>query len=655
MTFHLESPFRPAGDQPTAIKQLTERYKSGHQAGLLLGATGTGKTFVMAHLVKQLGLPTLIIAHNKTLAGQLYNEFKQFFPHDTVGYFISFYDYYQPEAYLPSSDTYIEKDAQRNEDIDRMRHYATAGLLSSEASIIVASVSCIYGIGSPETYEQLALTIATGEELPLSVLTKRLVEMQYERVSFDVRRGSFRVKGESVEIFPPYEENAVLTIRYFGDEIEELALVSPSEMKRIRPLTKITVYPSSHYVAKKETLQKTVTLIEKELQEQLHRFFSQGKLVEAQRLEERIGRDIAMLSSTGWCSGIENYSRYLTNRRQGEPPPTLLDYFGEHFLTIIDESHVTIPQIHGMYKGDRSRKEVLVEYGFRLPSALDNRPLTFEEFETKLDKVLFVSATPREYERQIAGKPIELINRPTGLLDPEVTVKPAAREIEILFDEIQAELAKNGKTLVTALTKKMAEDVTDFLLKHNIRAKYLHSDIDALDRLRIVTDLRKDLFDVLVGVNLLREGLDIPEVSFVAILDADKEGFLRNATSLIQTIGRAARNEHGRVILFADKETDSMKTAIEETNRRRSIQKTFNATHHIQPKGIIGKTIPDIDSFVPGKKGERKKSRNKKELIRQIKELELEMNKASKEWNFEYAALIRDKLFEYKAELNKKR
>ncbi|MCK5808991.1 excinuclease ABC subunit UvrB [bacterium] len=651
MSFHLQAPFQPAGDQPGAIKTLIERYKNGSKHELLMGATGSGKTFVMAHIINELQLPTLVMAHNKTLAGQLYGEFKQFFPEDKVGYFISFYDYYQPEAYMPSSDTYIEKDAQRNDDIDRMRHFATASLLESKASIIIASVSCIYGIGSPDAYQTLALTVGVGQEFAISKLTRRLVEMQYKRTKFDLNRGTFRVQGESVEIFPPYEENAVIKLLYFDDEIEEISIVTPFEQKKLRSLTKITVYPSSHYVAKKETLKKAVTSIEAELEDRLVELTSQSKLVEEQRLRERVTQDVAMISNTGWCSGIENYSRYLTEREQGEAPPTLMDYFGKDFLTIIDESHATIPQVHGMYKGDRSRKTVLVDYGFRLPSALDNRPLNFEEFEQRADRLLFVSATPRDYEKEKSGETVELINRPTGLVDPEIEVKPAKNEIELLYDEIQKEQKHGGKVLVTALTKKMAEDLSDFLIERSVRAKYLHSDIDAIDRLRIVMELRKDMFDVLVGVNLLREGLDIPEVTLVAILDADKEGFLRNTTSLIQTIGRAARNVDGRVILFADKMTNSMKLAIDETDRRRNIQKAYNKKHGITPVTISRKNIVDIDTLIPGKKEGKRGKQNRNELVKQIKDLETEMKKASREWNFEYAAVIRDKIIEYKAEL----
>jgi excinuclease ABC subunit B len=652
--FKLESSFKTAGDQPQAVEKLIERFHSNSKNELILGATGTGKTFVMAKLIESLNKPTLVIAHNKTLAGQLYGEFKNFFPKNSVGYFISFYDYYQPEAYIPTTDTYIEKDASRNDDIDRMRHFATARLLEDRHSIIVASVSSIYGIGSPEAYKGLTMKLFKGNIFPVKDLTLSLTEIQYERSNFDLTRGKFRVKGDTVEIFPPYENEIAIRIGYFGDEIEEISLIKPFDGKKIRNLDSIRIYPSSHYVAEKETLKRTVAQIKDELEQRLDHFKKHNKLIEAQRLSERVERDIAMLETAGYCSGIENYSRYITNRSPGDPPPTLLDYFGEDFLVIIDESHVTIPQIRGMYRGDRARKEVLVDYGFRLPSALDNRPLNFEEFEEKLDRVLYVSATPREYETEHVQDVIELINRPTGLLDPMPAVMPAENEIELLYDEIIKETDDGGKVLVTSLTKKMAEDLTEFLKEKGIRAKYLHSDIDSIERLKIVMELRKNIFDVLVGVNLLREGLDIPEVTLVAILDADKEGFLRSESALIQTIGRAARNEKGRAILFADKVTEAMKNAISETLRRRRIQQDFNEKNGIVPVSIKNKAILDIELHIPGKNLKKINRSMKKDLYRKISELESEMNKAAAEWNFEYAAIIRDKIFEYKARLGDK-
>ncbi|HPS31671.1 MAG TPA: excinuclease ABC subunit UvrB, partial [bacterium] len=625
MEFKLNFQFSPAGDQPQAIEKLIERFKNGSKNELILGATGTGKTFVMANLIKALNRPTLVIAHNKTLAGQLYGEFKNFFPENSVGYFISFYDYYQPEAYIPTTDTYIEKDASRNDDIDRMRHFATASLLENEQCVIVASVSSIYGIGSPEAYKGLTLKLFVGNTFPVKDLCAGLVEIQYERSQFDLTRGKFRVKGDVVEIFPPYEEEIAVRIAYFGDEIEEISLVKPFEGKKLRNLESVSVYPSSHYVAEKETMKKAAVLIRKELEERIKYFEKNNKLIEAQRISERVTQDLAMIETAGYCSGIENYSRYITNRNEGDPPPTLIDYFGRDFLVIIDESHATIPQIRGMYRGDRSRKDVLVNYGFRLPSALDNRPLNFEEFEERLDKVLFVSATPREYEISHVSEVIELINRPTGLLDPMPQILPSTNEIATLYDEIVKETAEGGKVLVTSLTKKMAEDLTDFLKERGVRAKYLHSDIDAMERLRIVMELRKNLFDVLVGVNLLREGLDIPEVSLVAILDADKEGFLRSESALIQTMGRAARNEKGRVILFADKITDSMKNAVYETLRRRKIQQEFNELHGITPQSIVNKAILDIETHIPGKSKSEIRKAPKAKIIKIIAELETEM------------------------------
>ena len=642
-------PFLPAGDQENAIKNLIAYFKNGSKKELLLGATGTGKTFVMANVIKALEKPTLIMAHNKTLAGQLYGEFVQFFPKDKVGYFISFYDYYQPEAYIPTTDTYIEKDATRNDDIDRMRHFATTNLIEHKNTIIVASVSCIYGIGSPETYSQMRVELQKNEEYPIKKLALDLIEIQYERTNFDLSRGKFRITGDIVDIFPAHETETVIRISYFDDEIESITEINALDGEKVRNLKHINIFPSSHYVAKRETLEKTIKKIEKELGEQLFLFQKQNKLIEHQRLKERIEQDIAMLKTTGYCNGIENYSRYLTNRNQGEAPPCLIDYFGKDFLTIIDESHVSLPQVRGMFNGDRARKQILVDFGFRLPSALDNRPLDFEEFYSKLDQVLFVSATPSDFEKQESEHITELINRPTGLLDPLIEVKPAKTEIETLFDEITKEIAKKGKVLVSSLTKKMAEDLTDFFNERGIRSKYLHSDIDSLERLKIIMDLRKNIFDVLVGVNLLREGLDIPEVSLVAILDADKQGFLRSESSLIQTIGRAARNKNGRAILFGNTIKPNMLFAINETIRRRKIQENFNKKNGIIPTTINGKTILNIEDFIPGKEKKNKRKLSKKIIRKKITELEKEMKKAAKEWDFEYAAILRDKIFEYKS------
>ncbi|HOW50995.1 MAG TPA: excinuclease ABC subunit UvrB [bacterium] len=646
--FDLVSPFAPAGDQPKAIAQLTKNFRAGSKRELLLGATGTGKTFVMANIIKELKLPTLVLAHNKTLAGQLYGEFKQFFPQNRVGYFISYYDYYQPEAYLPSSDTYIEKDSSRNDDIDRMRHFATSQLLEGNDCVIVASVSCIYGIGSPESYREMSVELHRGMELPLDRLCRQLTDIQYERTQFDLSRGKFRVNGDIVEIHPAYEEKYVVRLEYFGDTVEEVLIVDPLEGRRIRSLDTVKIYPKSHYVAEQETMARAITGIRAEMEQQEEQFKKRNKLIEAQRIRERTENDLALMESVGFCSGIENYSRYLTGRAPGEPPPTLVDYFGKDFLLIVDESHVTLPQVHGMFNGDRARKEVLVEYGFRLPSALDNRPLHFDEFTQRWDRVLFASATPREYEIGLVSQVTELINRPTGLLDPVLDLRPAREEVPALFDEIVKETRAGGKVLVTALTKKMAEDLTDFLNERGVRARYLHSDIDAMERLKIVMDLRRGLFDVLVGVNLLREGLDIPEVTLVGILDADKEGFLRSGDSLIQTIGRAARNLNGRAILFADKVTDGMKKAIDETRRRRRIQEDFNTAHGITPRGILNKAILDIEEHVPGKGKKPLKKLARKELARRIAELESEMKRAAESWDFEYAAILRDRIFEYK-------
>ncbi len=654
--FKLTSSFDPAGDQPKSIERITDNFLNGSRRELMLGATGTGKTFVMANIIKNLGIPTLVLAHNKTLAGQLYGEFKQFFPENKVGYFISYYDYYQPEAYIPTTDTYIEKDASRNDDIDRMRHVATSSLIEGGDCVIVASVSCIYGIGSPETYSKMSVPVYTGQVFPINEFAKALTEIQYERTPFDLSRGKFRVRGDVVEIMPATAEKEGIRIEWFDDDVQEISFIDTVTGKKIRNLNQVKIFPSSHYVAEKETQIRTVEMALAEMENVVKRFKKENKLIEAQRIEERVRRDMAMLESTGYCSGIENYSRFLTGRNPGEAPPTLIDYFGKEFLLIVDESHVTLPQVRAMYNGDRSRKETLVNFGFRLPSALDNRPLKFDEFESRIDKVLFVSATPAAYEKDTTKEIIELINRPTGLLDPAVTIMPAKHQVDSMFDEIKKEIAAGGKVLVTALTKKMAEDVADFLSERGVRSKYLHSDIDSIERLKIIMELRKSVFDVLVGVNLLREGLDIPEVSLVAVLDADKEGFLRSTQSLIQTMGRAARNEKGRVILFADKITDSMKNAVGETERRRKIQSEFNTLHGITPKSISGKAILEIDVYLPDKGDKKKKNKaDKSSIMEKIAKLEQQMLKASTSWDFETAAMIRDKIFEYKAEITDKK
>jgi len=593
MEFKIKSSMKPKGDQPKAIVSLVEGLKNGERYQTLLGVTGSGKTFTMANIIEQVQRPTLVLAHNKTLAAQLYSEFKEFFPDNAVEYFVSYYDYYQPEAYVPSSDTYIEKDASINDEIDKLRHSATSALFERRDVIIVASVSCIYGLGNPVEYRELTLSLRPGMIRDRNEILKKLVDIQYERNDINFVRGTFRVRGDVVEIFPASSSEHAIRVEFFGDEIDRIAEIDVMTGEVIGLRDHVAIFPASHYAASRERLEHAIKLIERDLEVRVKEFKDQDKLLEAQRLLQRTNYDIEMMREIGYCNGIENYSRYMDGRQPGEPPYTLLDYFPEDFLMFIDESHVTIPQVRGMYAGDRSRKDSLVEYGFRLPAAYDNRPLKFEEFESKICQVICVSATPGEYELSKSSRVVEQIIRPTGLLDPEVEVRPIEGQIDHLIGEIQKRVKHNERVLVTTLTKKMAERLTDYLREMDVRVRYLHSDIDTLERLEIIRDLRKGDFDVLVGINLLREGLDIPEVSLVAILDADKEGFLRSETSLIQTIGRAARNVRGKVIMYADVITDSMKKAIEETNRRRALQMEYNKKHGITPKTIV-KNIHDL-------------------------------------------------------------
>jgi excinuclease ABC subunit B len=657
MEFKLKSEFQPTGDQPEAIKALVEGFHSGNQCQTLLGVTGSGKTFTMANVIQQLQKPTLVIAHNKTLAAQLYGEFKEFFPENAVEYFVSYYDYYQPEAYVPSTDTYIEKDSAINDEIDKLRHSATAALTERNDCIIVASVSCIYGLGSPIDYQNMVLSLRPGMIRDRDEVLRRLIDIQYNRNDMDFKRGTFRVRGDVVEIFPASSAELAIRIEFFGDEVDRILEIDVLTGEIKSSLEHIVVFPASHYVVAPEKLEQSIKNIEIELEERIRYFKSEGKLLEAQRIAERTNFDIEMMRETGFCSGIENYSRHLTGLEPGAPPHTLIDYFPEDFLIIIDESHMTIPQIRAMYAGDRARKSTLVEYGFRLPSALDNRPLNFEEFESKISQILFVSATPSVYEKERELLRVEQVIRPTGLLDPLVSVRPVEGQIDDLLGEINKEVAKKQKVLVTTLTKRMAEDLTTYLREVGIRVKYLHSDIDTLERYEIIRDMRMDVFDVLVGINLLREGLDIPEVGLVAILDADKEGFLRSETSLIQTIGRAARNADGHVIMYADRITESMQRAISETNRRREIQDAYNKAHGITPT-TIKKKVRDLISI--SKKTEQTaedmekdlESMSVKELEALVKRITKQMHTAAAELNFEKAAELRDKMIEVKKYLN---
>ncbi|MBR5798576.1 MAG: excinuclease ABC subunit UvrB [Lachnospiraceae bacterium] len=654
--FILHSEYQPTGDQPQAITDLVDGFKQGNQFQTLLGVTGSGKTFTMANVIAALNKPTLVIAHNKTLAGQLYGEFKEFFPENAVEYFVSYYDYYQPEAYVPSSDTYIAKDSSINDEIDKLRLSATASLSERKDVIVVASVSCIYGLGSPDDYKGMIVSLRPGMLKDRDQVIRELIDIQYDRNDMDVERGCFRVRGDVVEIYPAQGGDYLIRVEFFGDEIDRIVETDPLTGQVHASLEHIAIFPASHYVVAQEKINKACKAIEEELEERIRFFKSEDKLLEAQRISERTNFDVEMLRETGFCSGIENYSRHLSGTEAGEPPHCLLDYFGDDFLMIIDESHMTVPQIGAMYSGDRSRKTTLVDYGFRLPSALDNRPLCFEEFEQHIDQLLFVSATPSTYEEEHELLRTEQIIRPTGLLDPEISVRPVEGQIDDLISEVNREVEKKNKVLVTTLTKRMAEDLTAYMKDAGIRVKYLHSDIDTLERAEIIRDMRLDVFDVLVGINLLREGLDIPEISLVAILDADKEGFLRSETSLIQTIGRAARNAEGRVIMYADNMTDSMKVAIHETERRRSIQQKYNEEHGITPQ-TIKKAVRDLISIskVIAKEEMRfekdPESMSREELEKLIGKVQNQMKKAAADLNFEMAAELRDKMVELKTKL----
>ena len=651
--FILHSEYKPTGDKPQAIKELVEGFKEGNQCQTLLGVTGSGKTFTMANVIEQLNKPTLIIAHNKTLAAQLYGEFKEFFPENAVEYFVSYYDYYQPEAYVPSSDTYIAKDSSVNEEIDKLRLSATAALIERRDVIVVASVSCIYGLGEPENFEQMMVSLRPGMEKDRDEVLRQLIDIQYDRNDMDFKRGTFRVRGDTIEVVPADRGDTAIRVEFFGDEIDRISEIDMLTGEIKNTLNHIAIFPASHYVVPKERMEKAIKNIEIELEEQVKYFKGEDKLLEAQRIAERTNFDIEMMRETGFCSGIENYSRHLAGLAPGQPPNTLIDYFPDDFIMMIDESHKTVPQIGGMYHGDQSRKRTLVDYGFRLPSALDNRPLSFEEFESKIDQVLFVSATPGQYEEEHELLRAQQVIRPTGLLDPEIEVRPVEGQIDDLIGEVKKEIAGKHKILITTLTKRMAEDLTDYMRELGIRVRYLHSDIDTLERTEIVRDMRLDVFDVLVGINLLREGLDIPEITLVAILDADKEGFLRSETSLVQTIGRAARNAEGHVIMYADNMTDSMKNAIEETKRRRKIQMAYNEEHGITPT-TIQKSVRDLISIskkVAATELQMDKdpeSMSEKELLKLIADVTKQMKKAAAELNFEAAAELRDKLIELK-------
>lgn len=653
MEFQLHSEYDPTGDQPQAIEELVKGFQEGNQFQTLLGVTGSGKTFTMANVIQKIQKPTLIIAHNKTLAAQLYGEFKEFFPENAVEYFVSYYDYYQPEAYVPSTDTYIEKDSAINDEIDKLRHSATAALSEREDVIIVASVSCIYGLGSPIDYKEMVISLRPGMLKDRDEVIHKLIEIQYDRNDMDFRRGTFRVRGDVLEIFPANSGSEAYRVEFFGDEVERITEIDTLTGEIRAELSHIVVFPASHYVVSKEKMEHAAAAILTELKEQVSYFKSEDKLLEAQRISERTNFDVEMMKETGFCSGIENYSRHLTGSQEGEPPSTLIDFFAEDFLIIVDESHITLPQVRGMFAGDRSRKSTLVNFGFRLPSALDNRPLNFPEFESKINQMLFVSATPSVYEAEHELLRVEQIIRPTGLLDPEIDVRPVEGQIDDLVSEVNKEIQKKNKVLITTLTKRMAEDLTDYMREIGIRIKYLHSDIDTLERSEIIRDMRLDVFDVLVGINLLREGLDIPEITLVAILDADKEGFLRSQTSLIQTVGRAARNSDGHVIMYADRITDSMRVAIEETTRRRAIQQQYNEEHGITPT-TIKKAVRDLIAIskaaIEKDKGFTKdpESMDAKELEKLSKELTKKMHQAAAELNFEEAARLRDRMVHIK-------
>ncbi|WP_031407092.1 excinuclease ABC subunit UvrB [Geobacillus vulcani] len=653
--FQLVSPYEPQGDQPQAIAKLVDGLRRGVKHQTLLGATGTGKTFTISNVIAQVNKPTLVIAHNKTLAGQLYSELKEFFPHNAVEYFVSYYDYYQPEAYVPQTDTYIEKDAKINDEIDKLRHSATSALFERRDVIIVASVSCIYGLGSPEEYRELVVSLRVGMEIERNALLRRLVDIQYDRNDIDFRRGTFRVRGDVVEIFPASRDEHCIRVEFFGDEIDRIREVDALTGEVLGEREHVAIFPASHFVTREEKMRLAIQNIEQELEERLAELRAQGKLLEAQRLEQRTRYDLEMMREMGFCSGIENYSRHLALRPPGSTPYTLLDYFPDDFLIIVDESHVTLPQLRGMYNGDRARKQVLVDHGFRLPSALDNRPLTFEEFEQKINQIIYVSATPGPYELEHSPGVVEQIIRPTGLLDPTIDVRPTNGQIDDLISEIRERVERNERTLVTTLTKKMAEDLTDYLKEAGIKVAYLHSEIKTLERIEIIRDLRLGKYDVLVGINLLREGLDIPEVSLVAILDADKEGFLRSERSLIQTIGRAARNANGHVIMYADAVTKSMEIAIQETKRRRTIQEEYNRKHGIVPRTVKKEIRDVIRATYAAEETETYEAKpaatmTKQEREELIRTLEAEMKEAAKALDFERAAQLRDIIFELKAE-----
>lgn len=650
--FKLKAPFAPTGDQPRAIAQLVEGIRSARRHQVLLGVTGSGKTFTIAHVIAQVQKPTLVLAPNKTLAAQLYNEYRQFFPENAVHYFVSYYDYYQPEAYIPETDTYIEKNTAINEEIDKLRHEATQALLTRTDVIIVASVSCIYGIGSPEAYAGMLLTLTEGESYPRDRAIRKLVEILYERNDYDFHRGTFRVRGDLLEIFPAHEEERAIRVEYFGDEVERIVIFDPLTGRAIERVPRYSVFPASHWITDRSSLQRAIQTIQEELRDRLQELRSQGKLLEAQRLEQRTLYDLEMLEEMGWCPGIENYSRHLTGRLPGQPPYTLLDYFPRDFLLVVDESHITLPQLRGMYRGDRSRKLTLVEHGFRLPSALDNRPLTYEEFMSHINWAIYVSATPGDEEIALAdGVVVEQIIRPTGLLDPEVEIRPAMTQVDDLVGEIRKVVGRGFRVLVTTLTKRMAEDLCEFLTLQGFRVKYLHSDIDTVERVEILRDLRKGVFDVLVGINLLREGLDLPEVALVAVLDADKEGFLRSERSLIQVMGRAARNVEGKVILYADQVTESIARAVSESRRRRAIQEAYNKAHGITPRTVyreIGEGLvprmEEEEEEIFSVAEEPQTYRSPQELEAEITRLEQEMKRLAKALEFEKAARVRDRI-----------
>ncbi|MFC7685675.1 excinuclease ABC subunit UvrB [Ureibacillus sp. GCM10028918] len=656
-TFDLQSSYQPSGDQPNAIKELVKGVQEGKRKQTLLGATGTGKTFTISNVIKEVKKPTLVIAHNKTLAGQLYSEFKQFFPNNAVEYFVSYYDYFQPEAYVPQTDTYIEKDSSINDEIDKLRHSATSALFERDDVIIIASVSCIYGLGNPEEYREMVVSVRTGMELERNQLLRKLVDIQYERNDVNFTRGTFRVRGDVVEIFPASRDEKCLRVEFFGDEIDRIREVDALTGEILGDRDHVAIFPASHFVTREEKMLKAIENIEVELEHQLEKFRTEDKLLEAQRLEQRTNYDLEMMREMGFCSGIENYSRHLTLREAGATPYTLLDYFPKDFLLVVDESHVTLPQIRGMFNGDQARKGVLVDHGFRLPSALDNRPLRFEEFEEHISQAIFVSATPGPYELEHTPEMVEQIIRPTGLLDPTIDVRPIEGQIDDLIDEINERVRKQERVLITTLTKKMSEDLTDYLKELGIKVEYLHSEVKTLERIEILRELRKGTYDVLVGINLLREGLDIPEVSLVAILDADKEGFLRSERSLIQTMGRAARNSNGHVIMYADHITDSMRKAIDETKRRRTIQENYNKEHGITPQ-TIQKKIPEIIRATQAAEAEetyvtkvtKGKKMTKSEIEKLVASLEVEMKEAAKALDFERAAELRDTIFELKVE-----